>query len=186
MPSAAACFLPSILSSVTDSSPRSFQGIENGIFFRGQVNHLISTHWNMIFQLWFGSLSYPICFAAFGWIWAQSIAPYTSEFTPLLPSEVTSANTSDSVPLATMHAHHDTVSTTSDRSQAVPSPLYTFLFPFIQVQVNLGFSWRRRIFIWHFLHLVVVLCIYIREGVSCRLKQWYVYHLLWSGLDRML
>ncbi len=48
----------------------------------------------------------PIKFAAFDWIWAVSIALYTSEFIQLLLSSVTSSlNTSDPVPLVAMHAH---------------------------------------------------------------------------------
>ncbi len=48
----------------------------------------------------------PINFAAFGWMWAESISLYTWEFFQLLLSSVTSSlNTSNPVPLEAMHAH---------------------------------------------------------------------------------
>ncbi len=48
----------------------------------------------------------PINFAAFGWIWAEIISLYTSEFFRLLVSSVTSSiNTSNPAPLEAMHAH---------------------------------------------------------------------------------
>ncbi len=64
------------------------------------------------FAVCFGSSSIctikrrPINFAAVGWIWADSISLYTSEFIRLLLSSVTSSlNTSNPVPLEAMHAH---------------------------------------------------------------------------------
>ncbi len=64
------------------------------------------------FAVCFGSSSIctmkcrPINFAAFGWIWANSISLYTSESIRLLLSSVTSSiNTSNPVPLEALHAH---------------------------------------------------------------------------------
>ncbi len=55
--------------------------------------------------IWLG-LRHPINFAAFDWIWADSISLYTSEFIRLLLSSVTSSlNTSNPVPLEAIHAH---------------------------------------------------------------------------------
>ncbi len=47
----------------------------------------------------------PIYFAAFGWIWADSISLYTEFFQLLLFSVTSSINTSNPVPLEAMHTH---------------------------------------------------------------------------------
>ncbi len=69
---------------------------------------------------------------AFGWIWADSISLYTSEFIRLLLSSVTSSlNTSNPVPLEAMHTAPPcfTNYVVCFGSWAVPSLLQTFFFP---------------------------------------------------------
>ncbi len=79
---------------------------------------------------------HPINFAAFGWIWAESISLYTSKFIRLLLSSVTSPlNTSNPVPLEAMHAHashclHHVSQMMLYGSWAVPSLFHShFFFP---------------------------------------------------------
>lgn len=105
----------------------------------------------------FGSLSIccPTCFAALRWSWADSTALYTSEFMLLLLSAVASSlNTSDPVPLATIHAHviHSASSTMFGRwcgmlqtMNCFSSSQY-FSISIILVQVNLGFICSKRVF----------------------------------------
>ncbi len=119
----------------------------------------------------------PINFAAFGWIWADSISLYTSEFFRLLLSYVTSSlNTSNPVPLEAMHAHAITLlhHVSQMMFYALDHELFqdfSILFLLvILVQVDLNFShpknafpevvWLFQMFfwqslIWSCLHLVV-------------------------------
>lgn len=91
--------------------------------------------------LWYVLGHYPstlctaISFAAFGWVWAEIVALYTSEFILILLSAViTSINTSDRIPLAAMHSLAITTSMVHHVWQmmwswTVPFILHTFLFP---------------------------------------------------------
>ncbi len=92
----------------------------------------------VVFSVCFGSLytrtmkCHAINFDAIGWIWADSISLYTSEFIRLLLSSVTSSlNTSNPVPLEAMHTTPPcfTNYVVCFGSWAVPSLLQTFFFP---------------------------------------------------------
>ncbi len=73
----------------------------------------------------------------FGWIWAESISMYTSEFIRLLLTSVTSSlNTSNPVPLEAMHVYAITLLYHASHMMlyalghwAVPSLLHAFFFP---------------------------------------------------------
>ncbi len=89
----------------------------------------------------------------FGWIWAESIPLYTSEWIRLLLSSVTSSpNTSNPVPLEAMHTHAITAlpGFTDDvvcfGSWAVPSLFHTFFFLSFWYRLNLISAVQRMLF----------------------------------------
>ncbi len=92
------------------------------------------------FAVCFGSLSIctmkhrPINFAPFGWIWADSISLYTSEFFRLLLSSFTSSiNTSNPVPLEAMHAHAITLLHHVSQMMNVNSWMYQYICMYVEI-----------------------------------------------------
>ncbi len=144
-PSVVVClwvFLPLVLSSASENACSI--GLRSGDW----LSHCRIIHFFYLQNSWvafavrFGSLSIcimkrrPINFAAFGWIWAESISLYTSELIRLLLSSVTSSlNTSNPVPLEAMQLMHHTAppcftdGVVCFGSWAVPSLLHSFFFP---------------------------------------------------------
>ncbi len=153
------------------------------------------------FAVCFGSLCictmthHPINFAAFSWIWADSISLYTSEFIRLLlSSTMSSKNTSNQChwkPCTLMPSH---CSTMFHRwccmlwimSCSKPSPY--FYLPVILTQVDVNFRISKECFsrsglfkkiffwqslIWPCLHLVVNSLYFLSWSFDCRLWQWH-------------
>ncbi len=101
--------LPLVLSSASEMQAQSGWNQETDLAISEYFNVYLQKL--LCFCCMFGSSSIctmkcrPINFAAFGWIWANSISLYTSAFFRLLLSSVTSSiNTSNPVPLEAMHA----------------------------------------------------------------------------------
>ncbi len=90
---------------------------------------------------------HPINFAAFGWIWADSISLYTSEFIQLLLSSVTSSiNTSNPVPLEAMHSHAITLLHHVSQMMLYALELFKAFSILFSSQVDLNFSHPKNAF----------------------------------------